>query len=88
MNFQERLLPRYWVSAKVLHQFGYISDHIPKNIPADLNIMIHVTGDIFSSSKEGGGGGGVLNDSRRKKDEKNITRTQGFLYHGILIVDF
>ena len=37
----------------------YISDYIPKNIPADLNTLIHVTGDFFSFGK--GGGEGFLN---------------------------
>ena len=32
-----------------------ISDRIPKNIPADLNTLIHVSGDFFfCSGKEGG----------------------------------
>ena len=36
-----------------------MSDHIPKNIPADLNTSINVTGDSFSSEK-GKRGDGVL----------------------------
>ena len=37
----------------VFVEFCELSDCIPKNIPADLNTLIHVTGVCFPSGKEG-----------------------------------
>ena len=42
----------------------YISNCIPKNMPADLKTLIRVSGDFFSLFGKGGGGGGICNGRR------------------------
>ena len=53
-NFEKKLERDYLLGIRHI----YISDCIPKNVPADLTTSIHVTGDFFLRERGGKGGGG------------------------------
>ena len=59
-------VPLGLVATLYVHNYIYISNCIPKNMPADLKTLIRVSGDFFFALRErmGGGGGGIFNGRR------------------------